>query len=200
MPWLRFFAGRQDLLDFFDFAFAEPGLQVLETDSEFDRDLRRFSDRDSLAALSTIGFDRHGSGFAFQFGLWTPKVAPFPPIRRIDLKPGAVPGHTFRYTVGSMGMIVLQCGGRHDDVLTASKLGWFTEAGARRKAGPESDLDSVDWTEHRRLVSRFRYHLTQRVAVARVPSRAILDEAVQLHRAGATLKDRSRAPETFTVR
>lgn len=197
MPWTRFFAAREDLLEFFAFAFAEPGLQVLEVDSEFDRELRRFSDRDALAALPALGLDPRGDGFALQFALWTPAVMKFPRVRRIDLKPGAVPGHTFRFTIESAGLIVLQCGGRHDGVLTTSKLGWFTEAGARKRT---LEPDAVDWTQHRRLTSRLRYHLTKRVAVARVPSRVILAEALQLHRAGVVLKDHARGPETFTVR
>ncbi|HJW50316.1 MAG TPA: hypothetical protein VJ726_12955 [Candidatus Limnocylindria bacterium] len=199
MPWVRFFAARQDLLDFLDFAFAEPGLQVLEVDSEFDRELRRFSEREALAALPALGLDAHGDGFALQFALWTPAVMKFPRVRRIDLKPGAVDGHTFRFTIESAGLIVLQCGGRHDGILTTSKLGWFTEAGARKRAADALQPDAVDWTEHRRLTSRLRYHLTERVAVARVPSRVILAEALQLHRAGVVLKDHARGPETFTV-
>jgi hypothetical protein len=200
VPWVRFFAARQDLLEFLDFAFAEPGLQVLEVDSDFDRELRRFGDRDALAALPALGLDPRGDGFAHQFALWTPAVMKFPRVRRIELKPGAVAGHTFRFTIESAGLIVLQCGGRNDGILTTSKLGWFTEAGARKRAADALQPDTVDWTEHRRLTSRFRYHLTKRVAVARVPSHVILAEALQLHRAGVVLKDRARAPETFTVR
>ena len=200
MPWVRFFAARQDLLELLAFAFAEPGLQVLEVDSEFDRELRRFTDRDAIAALPALGHDERGDGFAFQFALWTPAVMKFPRVRRVDLKPGAVPGHTFRFTIESAGLIVLQCGGRHDGVLTTSKLGWFTEAGARKRAADALEPDAVDWTAHRRLTSRLRYHLTKRVAAARVPSRVILAEALQLHRAGVVLKDRVRGPETFTVR
>jgi hypothetical protein len=199
VPWVRFFAARQDLLDFLAFAFAEPGLQVLEVDSEFDRELRRFSNQGALAALPALGLDPLGDGFALQFALWTPAVMKFPRVRRIDLRPGAVPGHTFRFTIESAGLIVLQCGGRHDGILTTSKLGWFTEAGARKRAADAVQPGAVDWTEHRRLTSRLRYHLTERVAVARVPSRVILAEALQLHRAGVVLKDRARGPETFTV-
>ena len=199
MPWVRFFAARKDLLDFLAFAFAEPGLQVLEVDSEFDRELRRFSDLGALSALPALGLDEQGGGFALQFALWTPAVMKFPRVRRIDLKPGAVAGHAFRFTIESAGLIVLQCGGRYDGILTTSKLGWFTEAGARKRAADALQPDAVNWTEHRRLTSRLRYHLTERVAVARVPSRVILAEALQLHRAGVVLKDSARGPETFTV-
>ena len=200
MPWVRFFAARQDLLEFLAFAFTEPGLQVIEVDSEFDRELRRFSEQGALAALPALGTDPRGDGFALQLALWTPAVMTFPRVRRIDLKPGAVPGHTYRFTIESAGLIVLQCGGRHDGVLTTSKLGWFTEAGARKRGADALEPDAVDWTEHRRLTSRLRYHLTKRVAAARVPSRVILAEALALHRAGVVLKDHARAPETFTVR
>lgn len=200
MPWVRFFAARQDLLEFLAFAFTEPGLQVIEVDSEFDRELRRFSEQGALAALPALGTDPRGDGFALQLALWTPAVMTFPRVRRIDLKPGAVPGHTYRFTIESAGLIVLQCGGRHDGVLTTSKLGWFTEAGARKRGADALEPDAVDWTEHRRLTSRLRYHLTRRVAAARVPSRVILAEALELHRAGVVLKDHARAPETFTVR
>jgi hypothetical protein len=200
VPWVRFFAARQDLLEFLAFAFTEPGLQVLEVDSEFDRELRRFSDQGALAALPALGLDPRGDGFALQLALWTPAVMTFPRVRRIDLKPGAVPGRTYRFTIESAGLVVLQCGGRHDGVLTTSKLGWFTEAGARKRAADALKPDAVDWTEHRRLTSRLRYHLTERVAAARVPSRVILREALQLHRAGVVLKDHARGPDTFTVR
>lgn len=200
MPWVRFFAARQDLLEFIAFAFAEPGLQVLEVDSGFDRELRRFADRDALAALPELGLDPNGDGFALQLALWTPAVMRFPRVRRIDLEPGAVPGRTFRFTIESAGLIVLQCGGRHDGILTTSKLGWFTEAGARKRAADAQGGAVIDWKEHRRLTSRLRYHLTERVAAARVPSRVVLAEALQLHRAGVILKDRARGPETFAVR
>jgi hypothetical protein len=200
VPWVRFFATRQDLLEFVDFALAEPGLQLVETDSEPGRDLRRFTDRNAIAALPTLGLDPRGGGFGLQLALWTPAVMKFPLVRRVELKSGAAGGPSFRYTIESAGLIVLQCGGRHDGILTTSKLGWFTEAGARKRSADEARAEEVDWTEHRRLTSRLRYHLTERVAAARVPSRVVLAGALELHRAGVALKDGSRAPETFSVR
>lgn len=197
MPWVRFFAARQDLLGFVDFAFTQPGLEVLEIDSDAGHDLRRFTSRDAVAALPSLGLDPQGDGFALQMALWTPAVMDFPRARRVELKTAS--GQSFRYTIESAGLIVLQCGGRNDGILTTSKLGWFTEAGARKRAARETAPDSVNWPEHRRLTSRLRYHLTDRVAVATAATRPVLAEAMQLHRAGVALKDRARAPETFTV-
>jgi hypothetical protein len=55
MPWLRCFAARTDLLDLLEFAFAQPGLQILEHYSEFDRETRRFTDHAAIAALPGLG-------------------------------------------------------------------------------------------------------------------------------------------------
>ena len=198
MPWVRFFAARQDLLELLDFAFTQPGLELLEIDSDAGRDLRRFTSREAVAALPNLGLDPQGDGFALQLALWTPDVMKFPHARRVELKTAA-PAQSFRYTIESAGLIVLQCGGRNDGILTASKLGWFTEAGARKRAARETAPGSVNWPEHRRLTSRLRYHLTKRAAVATTGARAILAEAMELHRAGVALKDRARGPETFNT-
>lgn len=202
MTWLRFFAAREDLLAFLEFAMAQPGLQVLETYSDLNEDGRRFTDYRTLAALPTLGTDPQGGGAAVQLSLWAPWVMPAKPlITRIDLKAEYASGDTFRHTVGGAGLVWLLCGGLHDRTrtLTGSALTWFREAGARAKFGGRPGPDDVDWAQHRRLVSRLQYHVTRRLAVARADGRYVLPHALHLHRAGVLLKDSSRAPITYTV-
>lgn len=195
MPWLHFFAARDDLLDLLEFALSHPGMEISESYSEFDRPLRRFTDPAELRALPQIGLDPHGIGAALQLALWLPDAGPRPAVDRIALKPRAVPGHTFREVIRGPGLFTLQCGGIHQraSVLTASALGWFTEAGARRKYLDPAAVERIDWEAHRTFAARLRDHVSRRLAVASVPGRPVLAGADRLRREGLALKDTIRA-------
>ncbi|HKY51274.1 MAG TPA: hypothetical protein VJP45_08455 [Candidatus Limnocylindria bacterium] len=187
MPWRRFYAGRRDLLRFLALVLAEPDVEILETYSVPDRELRRFPDLAALEAEPMIGVDRPGTGAAVQLALWSRAVATAPRLSRIDLRPGAVPGATFRFTVDSPALFWLNCGGRGDAALSASALGWFTRSEAERKFAGSVPLDSVIWPAHQRLGRRLRALIERDLAVGRSGDLPVLAEAMELRRAGLRL-------------
>ena len=195
MPWVTFFGGRADLLDFLDFAYAEGGCQAFEAYSGFDRELRRFPAAASVAALQSLGTSPGGPHLA----LWAPAVSPSPAVRRITLKPGAVPGHSFRFTAEGAGLITLQCGGVADGPrVVASQLGWWTEASARAKAAPALRAADVDWAQLAALGRKLRAYL-RRHASGVAADRPVLPAAFALAEAGYPLHDPTAPTVRLTV-
>lgn len=184
MPWVTFFAAREDLLDVIRFAVDDAGCGLIEAYSQFDREPREFESTDAIAALPELGTDT-----GLQLALWHPAAGQAPIRRRIELKPGAVPGHTHRYTVEGCAVLTLQCRGVRGGVLTASSLSWWTEAGARAKAAPSLGADRVNWTALSSLGRRLRYHVTRRLARGSAGGRSVLAEALELARGGTRLRD-----------
>jgi hypothetical protein len=194
MPWVTFFAAREDLVDVLRFAVDDAGCRLIEAYSRFDREPREFESAEALAALPELGTDTE-----LQLALWHPAAGPAPIRRRIELKPGAVPGHTHRYAVEGCALLTLQCGSVHGGVLTASSLGWWTEASARRKAAPSLGAERVDWTALSSLGRRLRYHLTRRLARGSAGGRPVLMEALGLARAGTRLRDPHQPSAELTL-
>ena len=188
MPWLNFFATSTDLLVLLDRLVFADGGRVYEGYSRFDHDSREFANLAALAALA----EREGLG-GLQLGLSLPDVGAPPRVRRIELRAGAVPGHTFRYTVEGCSLLTLQCGRLHDGVLEASHLVWWTEASARAKAASEMRADAVDWKRLAAIGRRAQRLVRRDLACADAGGRAVLAGALEQARGGVTLHD-SHAP------
>jgi hypothetical protein len=201
---LTFFALRDDLLSLLEFVFAETGARVFEAYSAFDRELREFESPDAIDRAFRLGIDEHGSGSEPFLQLWWSGVCPQPRIERITLKPGAVPGHSFRHAVRGWGLAQLQCGGeysREEPTITASHFGHFSEAGARKKGYLESGPDApVDWAGLQRVSQRVQRRLRTQLAGGRVAGRGpVLRAAAAKARAGWKLKEHGRWPAVYEL-
>ena len=198
---ITFFAVRDDLAALIEFLLAETGARIFEAYSSFDQPLREFSSVADLERAYALGIDEHGSGSDPFLLLWWPTVCPAPMIERIELRAGAVPGHTFRYSMHGWGLAQLQCGGLHGDIITKSHFGHFTEAGARRKGYDEGGPDApVDWKALQRLSGRVRQELRGKLAGGVVRGRGpVLRGAAGMVRAGAALKESGKAPWSYEM-
>lgn len=201
---LTFFAVREDLLALLEFLFGETDVRVFEAYSAFDRELREFDSADSIDRAFRLGVDEDGTRSTPFLQLWWPEVCPPPRIERITLKPGAVPGHSFRHTANGWGLAQLQCGGEHsraEPTITASHFGHFSEAGAREKGYVESGPDApVDWPALQRVSQRVQRRLRTQLAGGRVRGRGpVLRAAAAKARAGWKLKEDGRWPAAYEL-
>ena len=184
MPWTTFFATGDDLLILLDRLVFSAGGQAYETYSRFDQAPREFTDS---GALSMLAAQRELDGL--QLSLLLPGIGAPPRARRIELRPGAVPGHSHRFTVLGCSLLTLQCGRIREGVLEASSLGWWTEASARAKAAPELRADAVDWKRLATVGRRAQRLVRREFACASAGGRPILAGALQVVRDGASLRD-----------
>jgi hypothetical protein len=201
---LTFFALREDLLSVLELLVAETGARVFEAYSAFDRELREFDSVDAIDRAFRLGVDEHGTGSEPFLQLWWADVCPRPRIERITLKPGAVPGHSFRQTARGWGLAQLQCGGeysRGQPTITASHFGHFSEAGAREKGYRDDGPDApVDWTALQRVSQRVQRRLRMQLADGRVAGRGpVLRAAAAKARDGWKLKEHGRGPATYEI-
>lgn len=86
--------------------FAEPGAEVLEANSEFDREPLKFGSAGELASYIEARLAQ-ANGAAILFVRY-PDMGGRAVQQRIDLQPGSVPGHTHRTTWEGWGLISVQ--------------------------------------------------------------------------------------------
>jgi hypothetical protein len=158
VPWHRFSADLEGVRRLLSFVFSSTDCRVYESHSRLDQELREFRALDDCEAALDLGVDPHGNGTAQQLSLWSPSVMPKPTIRRVELK---LKGYSFRYAIEGCGLFWLHLGGIHEGNVTASSLGYFTEAGGRRKCMSVPGADSVIWPAHTQLAERLRRHVRQ---------------------------------------
>jgi hypothetical protein len=193
MAQLEFFAVRPDLQQVTEFLYGETDFRVYELYSAFGQELREFKSFAELDAAFDIGRDRHGH--AVLLSLWSPAVMKSPQITRVKLDPKHCDGFTFRYTTGGWGAVQLYLGGLHEKIVTKSHFGHWAERGARSR-GYRS---GVDWKALAKLSNRVRYHISKRLAIAKVPGRPVLPAAYKLYREGYELKEAAGHPMSYTA-
>ena len=169
MANLDFFAVREDLLDLLSFIYSETDCVVFESYSRFDTELRQFGSIQEVDSAYRIGDDPNGNGGAITLQLHSPSISAPPRVRRINLN---VPGHSFRFSVESAGLMQLYFGGAHNGFISRSHFGHWNEAGARQRCILPSD--EVNWTLHRTLSGKIQRHIKNRLAHAKVHGRYIL--------------------------
>jgi hypothetical protein len=195
MAILDFFAAEADQKSLLEFLFSSTDARVFESYSEFDRDLREFRSYEQLASIFPIGIDRHGNGAAILLQLWSPSVMDELTITRFPLYPASCNGHTFRHRIDGGGLMQLHLGGVHDRVVTKSHFGHFSLAGAQ-KWGVDT---GVSWDAHKTLSNKIQYHIRKRLAVAKVPGRPVLAQALELARSGYALKEAAQTPWQYEL-
>lgn len=181
MPDLDFFATREDFVEIFDNLFSQTDVQVFETYSEADQELRRFRSTEEILSALPIGIDKYGNSSANLLSLWSPSVIPEPEIRRINLSKST--GHTFRYRVHDVALMHLHLGGLFEKTITKSEFSHFSE----KEASRWEDTSHADWLAHRKLSNKIIYLIGRKLRVARVPFAAVLKGAMKMKEQGYML-------------
>lgn len=188
MPNFGFYAAGADVPALLEFVFGPMECRVLEAYSHPDQPLVRYrTPADTMAAY------RHDSPWLLHVVLWRPDWGPEPVVRRIDLRPGAIPGHSFRHTVEGWGLLNLIFGEVRDGRLPQSRLSANTEARARRWADTYgARLGPVEvwrWPLIAEAMRQFKDHVTRRLAVDRYRGRPVLPAAAALGQGGLTFAE-----------
>lgn len=176
MPNCDFYAHGEDFPQVLEFVFAQPGWVLHELGSELDRPVRVFRSADALLAASAFGSQSQ------HFQLHTPELGGVVTHQRVDFRPGAVPGHTHRFTTEGWGLIQLYFGQvTADSGLTNSHTNHSSELRAskwaHRAAGKGADHPTLwDWAAVRRTSGRLNRFL-RKLAVAKHGSRPVLPAA-----------------------
>ena len=195
MPSLDFFAARTDMSALLSFLFDSTDVRVFESYSEYEQPLKEFCSFEALAASHEVGVDEHGKGRAILLQLWSPSVMSRLDIQQITLDPSRCNGHTLRYNIDGWGLIQLYLGGVHNHVITKSHYGHNSE----KRAQAWGHAEDVNWEALAKLSSRIRYHISRRLAVAKVPGRPVLSEAYELARSGYELKEHAKSSERYEL-
>jgi hypothetical protein len=95
--------------------FATERPEVFGAYSEYDHELETFASPEGLEARMAGGL-REGKKF-FYFAIWYPSTGGRVEKERIELKPEACQGHTFRYSVGGRGIFQLQLDFKRDPIV-----------------------------------------------------------------------------------
>jgi hypothetical protein len=165
-----FYGLKSDIQNVFEFLFTQTDVEVFESYSVFDRELRQFRSMEELEDAFRIGFDRGGSGRTEIFQLWSPAVMPRPAIHK-----RVVEGYGTRYSIYSPGLIQLYLGGQHNNSTTESDFDHWDKAGYVHRA--PDDANVCDWKALSRLSGRIQRHVKRHLAVAKLGSSSILPEA-----------------------
>ena len=195
MAQLEFFGLNDDHRQIIEFLFTETDVHIFELYSNFGQTLREFKSWGDLQTAFDIGQDKHGHGWATLLSLWSPAVMADPNIRRVKLDPTHCHGFTFRYTIGGWGAFQFYLGGLHERIITKSHFGHLTERGARARGY----VSGVNWPALAKLSNKVRYHISKRLAVAKVPGRPVLPEAYKLYLEGCELKEAAEHPATYSA-
>lgn len=173
MPNCDFYALAPDCEDVLRFVFQQPGWVLFELASEPDRPVRRFHSFEAF----TRSFSLCEKSLHFQ--LYAPEMRGSVVERRIDFKPGAVPGATHRFATEGWGLIQLYFGVKGDRGLTASHTNHNSETRAGTWSSTIGDLgdpEAWDWLAVTRVSGRLCRYIRKR-AVTKAWSRPVLPAA-----------------------
>ena len=181
MTWTTFFAAPDDFGPLLETMLAVDGARLYEVYSRLGHPARHCSDPDEAVRTFQLGVDSSGQGVAAHCALWIPTVMPEPSRRRIELTSGS-----WRESVEGCGLFWLQAGGIHEQCVTESVLGWFTEGAARQRCDSQPGHDAVDWEAHTSAAKALRASL-RRLAKAHARRFPVLAQAAHLHQNGYRL-------------
>ena len=116
-------------------------------------------------------------------------------IERFSLDPAHCNGHNFRHRINGGGLMQLYLGGVCGRVVTQSHFGHQSQVPAQAW---ETD-DGVNWDALKTLSNRIQYHIRKRLAAGKVPGRPVLQQAMELARAGYALKLATQTPWAFEL-
>lgn len=194
MPAFGFYAARADVPAVLDFVLAGMGCRVFDAYSAPDEPLGEY--RTAAEILAAYPEDAPSGRYArpVHLVLWRPDLGPEPLVRRIELRPAALPGRTFRHAAEGLGLLDLQFGQVRDGRLAPSNLAVNSEARARRWTDTSSDrfgpVEAWCWPAVARAMRQLQYHLARRLAVGRHGSRPLLPAAAAAVQNGLVLTER----------
>lgn len=185
MPNCDFYALATDLVRVVDFIFDQRDWSLFELASQPDKALREFHTTNELVEAYPT-FDRLSTPLHFQ--LYCPTMGGRVLKRRIDFKPGAVPGATFRYDCQGWGLIHLFFGELRDARLSPCHTNHNSQRRAEKWEPTYVDqLDPVaewNWREVTRISGRM-IRFIKSTAKAKSGSRPVLPAAHHAHESGA---------------
>ena len=181
MTWQTFFASDDDFSPLLEGMLRIQGSQLFEVYGFPGTNARAFTSASQAATTLGLGRDSGGHGVAVHCALWVPAVMPAPARRRIDLNAGS-----WRERIEGCGLFWLHAGGRSEQAVTESTLGWFTQGAARQRCSVEPGPEQVDWVSHSQ-VAKSLASLLRQLGVARARRFPVLPRALELHRAGFRL-------------
>jgi hypothetical protein len=181
VTWSTFFAAPEDFVPLIERVLQLDGAQLLEVYSRVGERVRAFTLSGDVVDALQLGVDPTGNSLAAHCALWVPKVMPPPTRKQIELRAGG-----WRESVEGCGLFWLQTGGLHDQSITESRFGWFTEAAARSKCTVAPGPDAVRWNEHAVVVKQLKAALRS-LTVTRAERFPVLRKAAALHAEGYRL-------------
>lgn len=185
MASLLFYATPKDHRDIVRFVYEETDCQIFEPYSRVNEELRRFADlRDFDVENPAVA--SHGRLY---LALISPSVTSGPEVQQYELNKSV--GGGFRYKIQEPGVISLQEGGIKSiegGPLDWSNIGHWSEKGAWQRSTFSAEmLKEVNWKELERVSRKVRYHISNRLAVAKHRSKPILSDAYRQMGEGLTL-------------
>lgn len=188
MPNLDFYAIGRDLDEVLEFVFGRSRCRVFEAYSPYDTELAEFHRVADIKARYSLGACQ-GRGPSVLLELWPIDAPDAAFAQRIELKPSACAGATFRFQLVGWGLIQLQLGGLGPDGIVASHTNHNSEA--RAQAWESVYFDSLgpfsawDWTEVVRVSRQLNSHVRRNLTVAKIGSRPVLKCAAETVANGA---------------
>ena len=182
MPNCDFYAAEADFNNVLDFVFAKCECQVFETYSPFDEELAEFTSVNEIMRRYSIGKCENAAPSVL-LSLVPPSGRTLIANRRIDLKPGSVPGARFRHTLEGWGIISLHLGGVGPNGLVHSHTNHNSQERARAWSVTYPDWKPVEawnWAEVTRISNSLNTHIRKRLSVAKLGSRLVLPVASKL--------------------
>lgn len=184
MPSFHFYAAPDDRGDVVAFALNSLACRVFEKYSAPDAPLREFAASELPRLDTAVGIqDCH-------LVVWSPSFRAEPLRRRIQLTPGAIPGHSHRFVLEGWGLVHLQFVAIKGNALSPSRLTFNSEARARKWETTDAvhlgASAAWDWNAVADIGRRLRNHIA-RAGVAKVGACPILRGANERAREGVVL-------------
>ena len=189
MPQLDFFAAHNDQIALLEFLFSQTDVRIFELASEYGQNLREFKSVAEMSTLYSLGRETSDQkNLSTLFALSSSAVSGDPVIERVSLNPRKCNGHTFRYRLGGGALMQLYFGGvynKDERTITKSHFGHNSQI----RAENWSVAQNINWESLAKLSNKIQYHIRKRLAVAKVPGRPVLPEALNLVNQGYSLKE-----------
>ncbi|MEE4246048.1 MAG: hypothetical protein V2I33_11595 [Kangiellaceae bacterium] len=194
MAQLDFYANKSDVLELIDYMFELAPMKLFEAYSLPGNKIREFRSSKDITESSHID-DNHGAIFVRG---WWEAVTSAPTVKTFDLDNSV---GVFRQVLEGVGTFQLQQGTPNDmadDALDLSCFSHWSEKGAYQRSNYlAKDVSEVDWIELKSLSGKVQRHIRNKMSVATLMRKPILQGAYRYLENGGTLFGR---PGLFSVR
>ena len=174
MPHLAFYALDSDVEAIASFVLGAADCRALESYSQPDAAVREFA-----TPLEVLEAWQSADGW-LGLMLYAPRMRGALHIERLDLRPNAIRGKSWRERVLGWGLIQLQFAGTRDDRLHASRTNHNTHRRALAWSSTSPTIappSAWDFDEIAKTSRRLNHHIRETLGVRRVASRPILPAA-----------------------